>query len=1019
MKFARIVRNTIFSSFVYAVVLLGLSASAAYGQYTTFGRNKPKYFPCAVERLSGPSVDYYFCPEAERTARYLALPATEKNVRELSEIFGVSLRRRGQFHFYPGRNQFKGTNLYPGLIPDGLQGFTETESAIDPAGGEDRLGFPFEGDYFLFAHVTRHEMVHRFQIEIAQKNKVALMAPNGAQLFPLWWIEGQAEYLSAGQEATDNMQLTDLALHDRLPSYAEFHATYGYIVYPLGGAFHAYLANRFGPTKAIALYATMRSQKNFARAFKSTYGIAVDRAYAGFMQDFKRRAFQDFTNYASLVTDSSVTSIDDDPNPAFFAKPLARWNVRTNSRKEFRRDAAGDPVWDSEGMPIVDTTTTKTDSVLVLTYFSPKNRREAIYESEFRKDSTGAYEPRKERRLLEGEGDTDLESLYSFESRMSVCGNGQIAFVSKRHGKDIINILNTAAQKIVSQLEFDDIYSIRSPTCDASGNRVAFTGSDGAGVFDLYVMNQESGVRSRLTNDIYYERDPAWSPNDSLIAFASDGTQLGDQGAINLFTISPTTVERVQLTRGKQRDGSPTWSPDGKYIAFVSDRDARPGLYAVSLQDRGTARLIVVATGLVDPTFLDDSTLIFIGYENQAMRPYAKRVHLEQLVYAAAPSDSSTLWRWSGSEEQKAADDAPIVPYLPRYNLKFGVGQASVGERGSTTSFQLFANDLQNDRYKVLTVMPTFDTRSLSRGVTLLGVLNSINTDFCSVDISKRTNTASCLYGHQGYYFSPGFRQRFKINEAGAAKYWTRVNSQFSRLELGSQVKLSDYQERVVIAIDYIHGQVYDSLAYQRRGVIGGTSARYVFDNTLWGFLGPVSGRRMSISANVNANTSTQGVEETTITADLRYYKRLGDYSNYALQAFGHSSTGKIPDRLWLGYGQEIMRLYDFYGFYGAHLWTIKQEIRMPVIYGTLLALGPTWLPPIEGALFFDAGQFNAMDVLWLENKPGEMFFSAGASFRMPLFGPFSLRYNTGKRWSSDGTLPSQRRKMFSLGINF
>ena len=179
-----IMRITLFAIAAVCGVTTHLSA-----QNTQYGQNKPKDFSCETQRLTGERADYYQCPEAEHTVRYLALEIVERDIRELADSFGVTLPRRLQYHFYPGRNQFKATNLTWSILPDGVGGFTEAENESNPKYNSNRLVFPFEGDYAKFSHVTRHEIVHRFQTELAYKNGI------GLQEFPLWWI-GQASIIS-------------------------------------------------------------------------------------------------------------------------------------------------------------------------------------------------------------------------------------------------------------------------------------------------------------------------------------------------------------------------------------------------------------------------------------------------------------------------------------------------------------------------------------------------------------------------------------------------------------------------------------------------------------------------------------------------------------------------------------------------------------------------------------------------------------------------------------------------------
>ena len=72
-----------------------------------------------------------------------------------------------------------------------------------------------------------------------------------------------------------------------------------------------------------------------------------------------------------------------------------------------------------------------------------------------------------------------------------------------------------------------------------------------------------------LTSAPGLEQDPAWSPEGSRIAYASD-----ESGNMDIWVQQVAAAQKLNLTKDyKGFDGKPAWSPDGEWIAFVSDRN--------------------------------------------------------------------------------------------------------------------------------------------------------------------------------------------------------------------------------------------------------------------------------------------------------------------------------------------------------------------------------------------------------------------------------------------------------------
>ena len=116
----------------------------------------------------------------------------------------------------------------------------------------------------------------------------------------------------------------------------------------------------------------------------------------------------------------------------------------------------------------------------------------------------------------------------------------------------------------------------------------------------LYFFDIKTKKLDTLTNGVYNETGPAWSPNGEMIAFASNRTEDPDKNNntdIYLMEAKPGAMAK-KLTTWPGNDNEPQWSPDGKFIAYLqsSSKEAftmygQP-LLAVISKDGGEPRLL-------------------------------------------------------------------------------------------------------------------------------------------------------------------------------------------------------------------------------------------------------------------------------------------------------------------------------------------------------------------------------------------------------------------------------------------
>ncbi|MCS7260669.1 MAG: LysM peptidoglycan-binding domain-containing protein [Anaerolineae bacterium] len=109
--------------------------------------------------------------------------------------------------------------------------------------------------------------------------------------------------------------------------------------------------------------------------------------------------------------------------------------------------------------------------------------------------------------------------------------------------------------------------------------RIVYKGCTVEGACGLFLASAEGVGATRITDNTS-DTAPAPSPDGSKIAFMS----LTREGAGNyeIYIMNSDGQNVMRLTNNSANDGLPTWSPDGGTIAFVSDRDGSWGIWAMN-----------------------------------------------------------------------------------------------------------------------------------------------------------------------------------------------------------------------------------------------------------------------------------------------------------------------------------------------------------------------------------------------------------------------------------------------------
>ena len=140
------------------------------------------------------------------------------------------------------------------------------------------------------------------------------------------------------------------------------------------------------------------------------------------------------------------------------------------------------------------------------------------------------------------------------------------------------------------------------PAWSPDGTKIAFA-SRRDGKSHIYVMNADGTGTRRLTSSAIDDDHPAWSPDAGRIVFSREGA---------LFGIPSTGGAARRVGHGTGNAADPAWSPDGTRIAYDY---RRPGsavreLYVMKSDGTGVRQLTRLRQASLLPAWSPDGTRI-------------------------------------------------------------------------------------------------------------------------------------------------------------------------------------------------------------------------------------------------------------------------------------------------------------------------------------------------------------------------------------------------------------------------
>ncbi len=570
---------------VILAALLGLAGVAGPAEAQYFGQNKVQYRLYDWQSIRSDHFEIYFYPELDSLARRV-LDLAEKTDAVLSRRLGHQLTHRIPIILYGSHNDFAQTNVTPELIDAGTGGFTEVL--------RNRVVLPFSGSYEDLRHVVVHELVHAYMFDLLYGGAAAaLLARQSFYTAPLWFAEGLAEHVSLGMEPNAEMFLRDGTIAGYLPPLMY---SGGYIVYKQGQSAVGYLVERFGDERLRDLLQRMRTMRNFERAFQRSIGMPVERFDEQWRGWLRKRYWP------------TVATKED---PEQFARRLT----------DHRRDQSNlntSPAVSPQGDRIA--------------YVSDRKQYTDVY-------IMSAFDGKVLRRVIRGERNTQFETIPWLRSALAWSPDGsRLALAAKSGGRDMMYVVSAKNGRILQRFDLGGVslaYPAWSPVSDTLAVVEVRDGRS-----DLWLLDTGTGQTTRLTDDTYDEKEPAWTPDGRTLTFASDRLAPvvlhplraeGGYGAYAIFDLDLASGRIVQALDTHGDDHAPAWSADGSKLAFISDRGGTPNIFLYDVRDRTVTQLTDVQGGVTSLSWSrDNDRLAFSAFNRGGFDVFAVREPLSK-----------------------------------------------------------------------------------------------------------------------------------------------------------------------------------------------------------------------------------------------------------------------------------------------------------------------------------------------------------------------------------------------------
>lgn len=491
-----------------------------------------------------------------------------KDAQERTIYLRENIEYKIPLFLYSSQNDFEQSTIAD--IDEGTGGVAEAF--------KNRLLIGHRGSLRNLNHVVVHEYTHAIQYSILFSGLWRSPRLLKFVLYPLWLLEGLAEYSSGDLDVPEReMYVRDAVLNKKnlsimkLHNFSHLEPHQVKLAYKTSELLMRFIAEEYGEEKLRELLVTFKDSYDSNTVLLATLGLNIGTL------DFKFNEFlmERYENFKDLN------------------KPIGEQLTHQHIK-----------------YPTFNVSPVMSQDRKIIYYLSDRRGRNEIWQTDLIS---------KKSSVLIGLHNNEQIDYINPEGRaISLSPDGKkLIFIGEKNKKDFLCIYDVYKKQLIKKSPPINYSSLATPSFFPDGNTVVFSAMVES-IRDIYTYNLVTDELTQLTSDIYDDIDPVVSGDAQYIIYSSERKKSTPEGLwdYDLYRLDIQSKSVEKLTEFEWDERTPYFSADGRKILFCAEPDTIRNIYLMDLTTKETLKITQTAGGCFTPSFISENEVVFSLFYN-------------------------------------------------------------------------------------------------------------------------------------------------------------------------------------------------------------------------------------------------------------------------------------------------------------------------------------------------------------------------------------------------------------------